>query len=566
VIIYLSNATSVINVMKKHFLLSATGLSLLLAMSGPGKAQGAPVAPNLVVNGDFQTDADANGTPDNWSTAKGGLSYAIEGENRFMRLTPEKPGQMILNYRQIAIPEGIKALELKWKQRISNLKPSKYPWFDARIMMQWLDATGNELAGSASAPTARKNTVGWVERSKSFLVPEGAVTLVLMPTLFQVESGTYDLDDLSLGPTDAAVVAAAVQSRAAAEKAAIVAVEAPNPAKWPSELHTEGTRVLTKEGREIILQGVNVESLEWDPRGVQVMKSALVAVDDWKSNCIRLPIRENYWFGRDSTQLDGGKAYRELLDNIVNLAANRGAYTMLDLHCFRAPTAEHVEFWKDVATKYRNHPAVIFELFNEPHGTSWEIWQKGGFVPDKVKPADEDNFLTPEEKAKNAKGLQAVGMQALIDAVRGVGAKNIVAVGGLDWAYDLSGFVKGYALDEKGGNGMMLVSHIYAAKRDWAGKVLVVADKYPIMVSEFGANTRKFDFIPAEAQEDAATWVPRVLGFIQQHKFNWTAFSLYPGSAPILVSDYNYTPTPEWGALVKRALAGEKFPAPDKLR
>jgi endoglucanase len=552
--------------MKKHFLLPVAGFSLLLAMSGPGKAQEVPVAKNLVVNGDFQTDTDSDGTPDNWGAAKGGLSYAIEGENRFMRLTPEKPGQMILNYRQIAIPEGIKALELRWKQRISNLKPSRYPWFDARIMMQWLGATGNELAGSAAAPTARKNTVGWVERSKSFLVPEGALTLVLMPALFQVESGTYELDDLSLKPTDAAVVAAAAQAKAAIDQAAIVEEEAPNPAKWPSELHVESNRVLTREGKEVWLQGVNVESLEWNPRGVQVMKSALVAVDDWKSNCIRLPIRENYWFGKDATQNDGGKAYHELVDNIVNLAANRGAYTMLDLHRFRAPKQVHIDFWKDVATKYKNHPAVIFELFNEPHGTSWEVWRNGGFVPDKVKPADEDNFLMPEEKAKNAKGLQAVGMQALIDAVRGVGAKNIVVVGGLDWAYDLSGFVKGFALDEKGGNGMMLATHIYAAKRDWAGKVLVVADKYPIMVSELGANTKKFDFIPADAQEDAVTWVPRVLGFIQQHKFNWTAFSLYPGSAPILVTDFNYTPTPEWGAPVKRALAGAKFPAPDKLR
>ena len=112
----------------------------------------------------------------------------------------------------------------------------------------------------------------------------------------------------------------------------------------------------------------------------------------------------------------------------------------------------------------------------------------------------------------------------------------------------------------------MYAAHIYAQKTDWRGKVLVVADKYPIIVSEVGANTKKFTFMPAESQEDAETWVPRVLGFIQKHKLHWTAFSFHPRSAPMLIQDWKFTPTPEWGRPAKRALAGEKFPAPEKLR
>ena len=66
------------------------------------------------------------------------------------------------------------------------------------------------MAASSPPPAANsKNTDGWVERSKGFLVPEGAVTLVLMPTLFQAESGTYELDNFSLKPTDPAVLVAA---------------------------------------------------------------------------------------------------------------------------------------------------------------------------------------------------------------------------------------------------------------------------------------------------------------------------------------------------------------------
>jgi hypothetical protein len=519
----------------------------------------------LIANGDFQAEGKG-GVPDKWSALKDDLSWQKEGENRFLRMVSPMPGKMVVFYRTIDLPKGTKALEFKWSQRVSNFKRGKENYFDARIMFQWHDAAGKKMAGEPSPAAASKNTEGWVEKSKSFLVPEGAITLVLMPTLFQVESGTFDLDNFSLKPTDSAALIAAAAAKAEEDKLAIVEPEAPNKAKWPSELHVEGNKVLNKEGKEVWLQGVNIDSLQWNPKGERVMRSTLVAMEDWKANVLRLPVQEKFWFGKDAAQKDEGKAYRELVDNIVNLAANRGAYVMLDLHRFRAPKQEHIEFWKDVATKYKNHPAVVFEIFNEPHGTTWEVWRNGGFVEDSKASADEDAFLTPEEKALNKKGFHSVGVQALVDAVRGTGAKNIVIAGGLDWSYDLTGVANGFALDEKKGNGLMYAAHIYAQKKDWLGKVMIVADKYPVIVSELGANTKKFTFMPAESQEDAETWVPRMLGFIQKNKLHWTAFSMHPSSAPMLITDWKYTPTKEWGALAKRALAGEQFPAPDKPR
>jgi hypothetical protein len=149
--------------------------------------------------------------------------------------------------------------------------------------------------------------------------------------------------------------------------------------------------------------------------------------------------------------------------------------------------------------------------------------------------------------------------------VRATGARNIVLVGGLDWAYDLSGIANGFALEEKGGNGIIYSTHIYAGKKNWQDKVLVVADRHPILVGEMGANTKKFSFIPADQQEDAVTWVPAMLGFAQKYQLHWTAFSLHPKSAPSMITGWDYTPTPEWGAFVKRALAGEKFEL-DRLR
>jgi endoglucanase len=533
--------------------LSATLLSPLhsLRAQEPAAASG----PNLLLNGNLEADAKGDGWPDHWPKMKTGGAWVAENGNHFLRLTAATPGQMVMMYRTMPLPAGAKALQLTWRQRVTDIKPGKENYFDARVLIEFTDAAGKKVKGSPSPSGTRKATEGWVEKKSEFLVPEDAKALVLMPALFQVQKGTYDLDDFVLQAIEPASLAAKQEAREAERKAAEVPIEQPQKDKWPQELHVQGNQILNKDGKVVHLQGVNVDSLEWNVRGEQIMKSALVAVQDWKSNIIRLPVHEDYWFGKDAT--DQGAAYRALVDNVVTLVANRGAYVLFDLHRFKAPRQEHADFWKDAAEHFKNHPAVLFDLFNEPHGTTWEVWRNGGLIEQKKKPGEEDAFTKTDDKAAN--GYQAIGMQALLDAVRSTGAKNVVLVGGLDYAYDLSGMGKGFALEDKGGNGIVLSTHIYAQKKGWQEKVIDLADKYPIFVGELGANTKKFNFMPESAQEDATTWVPAVLGLIQKYNFHWTAFSLHPKSAPQLISDWNYTPTPEWGAFAKRALAGEKF-------
>jgi hypothetical protein len=527
----------------------ACWLLIALAMGARVFAEGDRLGPD----GSFEQDANGDRWPDGWGKPKSGGSWVQEDGNHFLRLVSQKPGEMVMLYQEVRIPANVKALEMKWRMRVSELKKGKQAWFDARIILDFKDAEGRKLK-SAPAPSMGADTKGWVERTVRFLVPEGAVVLELMPTLFQVERGTLDLDDLTLHAIDAEPLLAARKAEEEKSLAKIPVVE-PQREKWPQELHVEGNRVLKKDGQRIWLQGVNVVSLEWSARGEQVMKAAEVALDEWKANVIRLPVTEDFWLGKGAN--DGGAGYRRIVDNMVNLAANRGAYLLLDLHRFRAPRAEHVEFWKDAAARYKDHPAVLFDLFNEPHGTTWEAWRNGGFVEEKS--GDEDNFAAGADKPKAAKGFQAVGMQALLEAVRSTGARNVVLVGGLDYAYDLSGMAQGFALTEKGGNGIVLSTHIYPWKKGWQEKVLVVAEKHPIFVGELGANTKKMTWLKPEWQEDAATWVPAMLGLIQKHEFHWTAFSFHPKAAPHLLSGWDFAPTPEWGEPVKRALSGEKF-------
>ena len=484
----------------------------------------------------------------------------------YAKLVSKEPGKLVNAYKEYDVPADVEALKMSWKWEVKNLKTGEKPWFDARVLFKFKDANGKEVK-NPSPVYIQKDTKGWQDRETSFLVPKEAVTFVVMPCLFQVKSGEMEMTDVTCVATSAEPLHKAAAERERQAKARYVPDEPENRATWPKMVRVQGNRLVDTDGKEVWLQGVNAGGMETIPNGEQETKSTVVAIDQWHANCIRLPINEAHWFGTGIySKNDGGKSFRDACDKIVRLAANRGAYVVIDLHRFRAPKAEHVEFWKDCAAHYKNHPAVLFDLFNEPHGISWEIWRDGGWVG-KQGQHDESAFLSSEEKKKN-QGFESVGMQALVDAVRSTGAKNVVIAGGLFWANDLTGIEseaiekgekKSFRLTDTTGNGIMYAWHTYHWHKGW-GRILPVAAKHPIFLGEVGASPLGvMNFIPDNQQEDPYTFSPDMLGFIQKLRINWTGWCFHPKAAPVMIENWDYKPTPYWGEFAKRALAGEKF-------
>ena len=484
----------------------------------------------------------------------------------YAKLVSKEPGKLVNAYKEYDVPADVEALKMSWKWEVKNLKTGEKPWFDARVLFKFKDANGKEVK-NPSPVYIQKDTKGWQDRETSFLVPKEAVTFVVMPCLFQVKSGEMEMTDVTCVATSAEPLHKAAAERERQAKARYVPDEPENRATWPKMVRVQGNRLVDTDGKEVWLQGVNAGGMETIPNGDQQVKSTVVAIDQWHANCIRLPINEAHWFGTGIySKNDGGKSFRDACDKIVRLAANRGAYVVIDLHRFRAPKAEHVEFWKDCAAHYKNHPAVLFDLFNEPHGISWEIWRDGGWVG-KQGQHDESAFLSSEEKKKN-QGFESVGMQALVDAVRSTGAKNVVIAGGLFWANDLTGIEseaiekgekKSFRLTDTNGNGIMYAWHTYHWHKGW-GRLLPVAAKHPIFLGEVGASPLGvMNFIPDNQQEDPYTFSPDMLGFIQKLRINWTGWCFHPKAAPVMIENWDYKPTPYWGEFAKRALAGEKF-------
>ena len=72
----------------------------------------------------------------------------------------------------------------------------------------------------------------------------------------------------------------------------------------------------------------------------------------------------------------------------------------------------------------------------------------------------------------------------------------------------------------------------------------------PTIVGEFGAEARGSERTKGQSGEE---WVRRVLQALEDHKWSWIAWDLHPQAGPKLISDWNYTPTPAFGARVKKA-------------
>src|ERR1035437_2761692 len=97
-----------------------------------------------------------------------------------------------------------------------------------------------------------------------------------------------------------------------------------------------------------------------------------------------------------------------VIDQLIGLAIGRG---------LMADYPGSTEFWSQVAARFANNPLAAFDLYNEAHDISNQVWLNGGTVP--------KYSIFP---------YQTTGMQQLYDAVRATGARNLVHVSGNNWA------------------------------------------------------------------------------------------------------------------------------------
>jgi hypothetical protein len=158
------------------------------------------------------------------------------------------------------------------------------------------------------------------------------------------------------------------------------------------------------------------------------------AIASWDINMVRIPMNEDCWLGINGVNPTfGGTNYQQAIANYVTLLNKYGIYADLALQDVapgatlatdegQMPDQDHSPaFWQSVATMFKGNPAVIFDLYGEPHPENggdtkadWKCWRDGGTCPQLP--------------------YQAAGMQELVKVVRATGAKNVITLGGIGWS------------------------------------------------------------------------------------------------------------------------------------
>jgi aryl-phospho-beta-D-glucosidase BglC (GH1 family) len=194
-----------------------------------------------------------------------------------------------------------------------------------------------------------------------------------------------------------------------------------------------------------------------------------------------------------------------------------------------------VTFWTQVATQFMNDGHVSFELYNEPHDVAWSVWLNGGMSESAGVSSCGANFMV-------------VGMQTLYNTVRATGAKNLVIIGGLQYAYDLSGV----ANTPVSGYNIVYATHPYNQPNkqpaNWPAGFGYLTTMYPVMATEFGDVT-----------SCSGSYNTSLISYAGMNNMSWSAWAWFdvtsgnPCSFPALISDWAGTPT-TCGAVVQTAL------------
>lgn len=296
-------------------------------------------------------------------------------------------------------------------------------------------------------------------------------------------------------------------------------------------IKVEGNHLVsTYDGHTVQLLGVSVSGLEQGNSSFandtenygDATDPGFAAMASWNINVVRIPLNEDTWLGVNNCIKGGGTA-AELQANVqrtVQKANAAGLYVILDLHwtapnSFGCPQGQgampdadnSVAFWQSVASVFKDNPAVIFELFNEPFGTNvYANWMAhldasappGQSAPDRrilldggtydagymyecnagCKLEQDQHYVAPHTAP-----FRTAGLQTIVDAIRAAGATNVVIASPIGYAGQIQTWIGGQPKDP--------IAQLAAGWHEAGGARVTVSNAqgvlgggYPIIITE----------------------------------------------------------------------------------
>jgi hypothetical protein len=137
-------------------------------------------------------------------------------------------------------------------------------------------------------------------------------------------------------------------------------------------LDDRGQLASTKTGQPVQLRGVSLHGVQWDEPWYYANREALLEVkENWRADLIRVPV----YLGQGGYIENPSLAL--VVQEIVDTAIALKMYVIIDWHVHNDAgdpmihLARAKEFFEQMARRYGDQDAVIFEIANEPNGVDW---------------------------------------------------------------------------------------------------------------------------------------------------------------------------------------------------
>lgn len=140
------------------------------------------------------------------------------------------------------------------------------------------------------------------------------------------------------------------------------------------QLKVVGTHLTDSTGKSVQLRGISTHGLQWFPQYVN--KAAFSEYQRWGTNVVRLAM-----YTAENGYCDGDAAQKARLKKLVNegvqYATELDMYVIIDWHILSDNNPnmhkdESKAFFEEMSKKYAGDPHVLYEICNEPNGsTSW---------------------------------------------------------------------------------------------------------------------------------------------------------------------------------------------------
>jgi endoglucanase len=355
----------------------------------------------------------------------------------------------------------------------------------------------------------------------------------------------------------------------------------PSPLPSGAGLHVSGNQLLGASGKVVHLHGVDRSGTEYaciqgwgifdgtgtnDDSQVSLMKA-------WNINTVFIGLNEDCWLGINGVSSQyGGQNYRNAITHEVSSLESAGIYPVIGLFWSAQgsqqataqaamPDNDHSPaFWQSVATTFKNDPNVMLRLKEEPYpaGNSdtvgaWQCWSAGD-VQYGVSAS-----LTPVSQTSHcSEGYKTVGMQSLINIIRGTGATNVIQIPGAQYANSMTHFLDSgiRPTDSLATPQLMADVDLYPNGNScnstacYANEYGPVAAQMPFDAGELGESS--------DGSDTSTSLVDTALTWFDQHNAGYYAWAWDTwGGGNQLITSYNTgAPKANWGTDYKQHIAG----------